>query len=64
MDVTWDAREAGKLAHYAAVAGVIPDDPDPANKAIAAETATRYLIGYAEGIDPRDVAPPTTDTLP
>jgi hypothetical protein len=55
LDVTWDAREAGKLAHYAAVAGVIPDDPDPANRAIAAETSARYATAYLLKRDPRDL---------
>jgi hypothetical protein len=55
VDITWDAREAGKLAHYAASAGVIPDEPPPPVAAVVAETETRYLIGYIEGVDPRDV---------
>ena len=55
VDVTWDAREAGKLAHYAASAGVIPPEPTAAVATVLAETETRYLVGYAEGVDPRDV---------
>jgi hypothetical protein len=56
VDITWDAREAGKLAHYAAAAGVIdPDAPDPTVAAVARETEARYMIGYRDGVDPRDV---------
>ncbi|HLG01449.1 MAG TPA: hypothetical protein VI916_13360 [Acidimicrobiia bacterium] len=57
IDVTWDAREAGKLAHYAAVAGVVPTDPDARGTGVAAETEERYLIGFDQGIDPRDLLP-------
>ena len=53
--MTWDAREAGKLAHYAASAGVIPPEPTPATAPVLAETEARYLVGYVEGVDPRDV---------
>jgi hypothetical protein len=55
VDVTWDAREAGKVAHYAAAAGVIPDQPDPATAPVAEETEARYMIGFRDGVDPRDV---------
>lgn len=62
VDVTWDAREAGKLAHYAAAAGVIsPDAPDTAATAVARETEARYMVGYRDGVDPRDVRVADTD---
>lgn len=60
VDITWDAREAGKLAHYAAAAGVIPEELGAAPTAMAAvarETEERYMIGFARGMDPRDVPP-------
>jgi hypothetical protein len=55
VDITWDAREAGKLAHYAAAAGVIDAEPSAATSELARETEARYLTGFVEGIDPRDV---------
>lgn len=56
VDVTWDAREAGKLAHYAAAAGVaVPDAQDPAMAPVTQETEARYMVGFRDGIDPRDV---------
>jgi hypothetical protein len=58
VDVTWDAREAGKLAHHAAAAGVITDQPDPATAPSAQEAEARYMIGYREQTDPRDVELP------
>lgn len=60
LDITWDAREAGKLAHYAAAAGVMPptrEEAPAAMVAVAEETEARYLVGYAEGMQPRDVPP-------
>ena len=60
LDITWDAREAGKLAHYAAVAGVVPDElgaAAPAVAAVAHETEARYREGFEKGIHPRDVPP-------
>jgi hypothetical protein len=67
IDITWDAREAGKLAHYAAVAGVVATDPDARGEGVAAETEERYLIGFDQGIDPRDIPPsgqPARDSRP
>lgn len=63
LDITWDAREAGKLAHYAAVAGVVPDElgaAAPAVAAVARETEARYREGFERGIHPRDVSPKGT----
>ena len=60
LDITWDAREAGKLAHYAAVAGVVPDElgaAAPAVAAVAHETEARYREGFEKGIHPRDIPP-------
>lgn len=60
LDITWDAREAGKLAHYAAVAGVVPDElgaAAPAVAAVARETEARYREGFEKGIHPRDIPP-------
>lgn len=57
VDVTWDAREAGKLAHYAAAVGVVADEPAPAMAAVAHETEARYMVALARGVDPRDVPP-------
>lgn len=65
VDITWDAREAGKLAHYAAVAGVV-DDRDrpqtPDEVTVVSETEERYLVAYSEQIDPRDVPAPEEST--
>lgn len=54
LDITWDAREAGKLAHYAAAAGVLPTDPDDPHAPVVRETNRRYLVAFAANIDPRD----------
>jgi hypothetical protein len=61
VDITWDAREAGKLAHYAAAGGIIPDEPGAAAAAFVEETEARYLIGLRDGKDPRDVPTPRGD---
>lgn len=56
LDITWDAREAGKLAHYAAAAGVmIPNAPEPAMAAVTEETEARYMVAFRDGVHPRDV---------
>ena len=55
VDITWDAREAGKLAHYAAAAGVVPVEAPAADAAVARETEARYMIALRDGIAPRDV---------
>lgn len=60
LDITWDAREAGKLAHYAAAAGVVPDElgaAPPAVAAVAHETEARYMLNFAEGKRGRDPRP-------
>lgn len=62
LDVTWDAREAGKLAHYAAAAGVITEDAQAPDAAVAEETEARYMVGYRDGIDPRDIPAGTERT--
>jgi hypothetical protein len=61
VDITWDAREAGKLAHYAAAAGIVEDEEQPRTPGaptVADETEERYLIAFRDHVDPRDVPPP------
>jgi hypothetical protein len=57
VDITWDAREAGKLAHYAAAAGVVdPTAPEAAMAGVVQETEARYMVGFRDGVDPRDIS--------
>jgi hypothetical protein len=60
IDVTWDAREAGKVAHYAAAAGVIGPLRSAATAPMAEEVEERYLAGWVLGVDPRSLPPGTT----
>jgi hypothetical protein len=51
IDITWDARELGKLAYYAAAAGVADPERSELDAVIAADAHARYAAQVAERIE-------------
>ena len=51
VDISWDARELGKLAYYAAAAGVADPERSQLDALLAAEAEARYMIGLEERIE-------------